>query len=76
VPDDISDRTARAILRAIESLASGKEGWCRPGPEFQIETVANIDEDVQALLMVIPQAQGSTWIERQGPCHLSMTIAN
>ncbi len=45
------------------------------GPEFQIETVDNIDEDAQALLMGNTAGAGSTWIEGKD-LPLEQTIAN
>ncbi|PRY66732.1 ribosomal protein S12 methylthiotransferase accessory factor [Vreelandella songnenensis] len=72
LPDDISEKDRQGILRSIDRCTVKKV--VQTGPEFQIETVENIDEDAQALLMGAPDG-GSTYIEgKDAP--LEETIAN
>jgi len=73
LPEDISDKDRQGILRSIDRCTVKKV--VQTGPEFQIETVGNIDEDAQALLMARPDGQGSTWIEGKD-LPLEQTIAN
>jgi ribosomal protein S12 methylthiotransferase accessory factor len=73
LPDDISDKDRQGILRAIDRCTVKKV--VQAGPEFQIETVDNIDEDAQALLMGNTAGAGSTWIEGKD-LPLEQTIAN
>ena len=62
LPEDISEKDRQGILVV------------QTGPDFQIETVENIDEDAQALLMGAPEG-GSTYIEGKD-LPLEQTIAN
>ncbi|MCH8544849.1 MAG: OsmC domain/YcaO domain-containing protein [Alcanivorax sp.] len=73
LPEDISDKDRQGILRAIDRCTVKKV--VQANPEFQIETVENIDEDAQALLMAVPDEAGSTWIEGKD-LPLEQTIAN
>tara|TARA_R110000822_G_scaffold34103_23_gene97140 strand:- start:8358 stop:10538 length:2181 start_codon:yes stop_codon:yes gene_type:complete len=73
LPDDISDKDRQGILRAIDRCTVKKV--VQAGPEFQIETVDNIDEDAQALLMGNTAGAGSTWIEGKD-LPLEQTIVN
>ncbi|PAU78825.1 OsmC domain/YcaO domain-containing protein [Halomonas salipaludis] len=78
LPEDISDKDRQGILRSIDRCTVKKV--VQTGPEFQIETVENIDEDAQALLMGAgagegTSAEGSTWIEGKD-LPLEQTIAN
>ncbi|MDR5907580.1 OsmC domain/YcaO domain-containing protein [Franzmannia qiaohouensis] len=73
LPEDISDKDRQGILRSIDRCTVKKV--VQTGPEFQIETVENIDEDAQALLMGAPEGEGSTWIEGKD-LPLEQTIAN
>ncbi|PMR73597.1 OsmC domain/YcaO domain-containing protein [Billgrantia endophytica] len=77
LPEDISDKDRQGILRAIDRCTVKKV--VQAGPEFQIETVENLDEDAQALLMGKPEGEGgeknSTWIEGKD-LPLEQTIAN
>jgi ribosomal protein S12 methylthiotransferase accessory factor len=73
LPEDISDKDRQGILRSIERCTVKKV--VQTGPEFQIETVENLDEDAQALLMVKPADNAETWIEGKD-LPLEQTIAN
>ncbi|APX93450.1 protein involved in RimO-mediated beta-methylthiolation of ribosomal protein S12 YcaO [Halomonas sp. 1513] len=73
LPEDISDKDRQGILRSIDRCTVKKV--VQTGPEFQIETVENIDEDAQALLMGAPEGEGSTWIEGKD-LPLEQTIAH
>ena len=72
LPEDISEKDRQGILRSIDRCTVKKV--VQTGPDFQIETVANIDEDAQALLMGAPEG-GSTYIEGKD-LPLEQTIAN
>ena len=50
LPEDISERDRKGILRSIDRCTVKKV--VQTGPEFQIETVDNLDADTQALLTV------------------------
>ncbi|MAX32096.1 MAG: OsmC domain/YcaO domain-containing protein [Halomonadaceae bacterium] len=73
LPEDLSDKDRQGILRSIERCTVKKV--VQTGPEFQIETVENLDEDAQALLMAEPAEGQSTWIEGKD-LPLEQTIAN
>ncbi|PMR68506.1 OsmC domain/YcaO domain-containing protein [Halomonas heilongjiangensis] len=73
LPEDISAKDHEGILRSIERCTVKKV--VQTGPEFQIETVENLDEDAQALLMVKPDEEANTWIEGKD-LPLEQTIAN
>ncbi len=73
LPEDISDKDRQGILRSIERCTVKKV--VQTGPEFQIETVENLDENAQALLMVKPADNAETWIEGKD-LPLEQTIAN
>ncbi len=81
LPEDISDKDRQGILRSIDRCTVKKV--VQTGPEFQIETVENIDQDAQALLMGTPTGESSdergdgegTWIEGKD-LPLEDTIAN
>ena len=73
LPEDLSDKDRQGILRSIERCTVKKV--VQTGPEFQIETVENLDEDAQALLMAEPEEGQSTWIEGKD-LPLEQTIAN
>ncbi|MFG6178938.1 OsmC domain/YcaO domain-containing protein [Halomonas sp. THAF12] len=73
LPEDLSDKDRQGILRSIERCTVKKV--VQTGPEFQIETVENLDEDAQALLMAKPEEGASTWIEGKD-LPLEQTIAN
>ncbi|SFC30016.1 ribosomal protein S12 methylthiotransferase accessory factor [Marinospirillum celere] len=61
LPETLSDKDRQGILRSIERCTVKKV--VQTGPEFQIETVENLDEDAQALLMAEPNPDQQTWIE-------------
>ncbi|MCK2182807.1 OsmC domain/YcaO domain-containing protein [Halomonas getboli] len=73
LPEDLSEKDRQGILRSIERCTVKKV--VQTGPEFQIETVENLDEDAQALLMAKPEEGESTWIEGKD-LPLEQTIAN
>jgi ribosomal protein S12 methylthiotransferase accessory factor len=73
LPEDISDKDREGILRSIDRCTVKKV--VQTGPEFQIETVENLNEDAQALLMVMPDEEDYTWIEGKD-LPLEQTIAN
>ncbi|MFC6633992.1 OsmC domain/YcaO domain-containing protein [Microbulbifer taiwanensis] len=73
LPEDISDKDRQGILRSIDRCTVKKV--VQTGPEFQIETVENLAEDAQALLMVQPDAEHRTFIEGKD-LPLEQTIAN
>jgi len=73
LPEDLSDKDRQGILRSIERCTVKKV--VQTGPDFQIETVENLDEDAQALLMAEPEEGTSTWIEGKD-LPLEQTIAN
>ena len=73
LPEDISDKDRQGILRAIDRCTVKKV--VQTGPQFEIETVENLDEDAQALLMVEPDAEHRTFIEGKD-LPLEQTIAN
>ncbi|MCJ8286272.1 OsmC domain/YcaO domain-containing protein [Halomonas sp.] len=73
LPEDLSDKDRQGILRSIERCTVKKV--VQTGPEFQIETVENLDEDAQALLMAEPEEGQRTWIEGKD-LPLEQTIAN
>ncbi|AHI31300.1 ribosomal protein S12 methylthiotransferase accessory factor [Marinobacter salarius] len=72
LPENISDKDRQGILRSIDRCTVKKV--VQTGPEFQIETVENLDEDAQALLMA-PNSDTSTYIEGKD-LPLEQTIAN
>lgn len=61
LPEDISEKDRQGILRSIDRCTVKKV--VQTGPEFDIETVKNLDEDAQALLMGAPEGQSQTFIE-------------
>ena len=73
LPEDISDKDRQGILRAIDRCTVKKV--VQTGPDFQIETVDNLAEDAQALLMVKPDSEHRTFIEGKD-LPLEQTIAN
>lgn len=73
LPESISDKDREGILRSIDRCTVKKV--VQTGPEFVIETVENLDEDAQAMLMVTPDADHSTFILGKD-LPLEQTIAN
>lgn len=72
LPEDISDKDRQGILRSIDRCTVKKV--VQTGPEFQIETVENLDEDAQSLLMA-PESDTNTYIVGKD-LPLEQTIAN
>jgi ribosomal protein S12 methylthiotransferase accessory factor len=60
LPADISEKDRQGILRSIDRCTVKKV--VQTGPEFIIEEVENLDADAQALLMVNPGSDASTYI--------------
>lgn len=77
LPEDLSEKDRTGILRAAERCSVKRV--IQNAPEFQIETVENIDEDAQALLMGTNAKDGDagseTWIEGKD-LPLERTITN
>ncbi|WP_150912018.1 OsmC domain/YcaO domain-containing protein [Marinobacter halotolerans] len=73
LPEDISDKDRQGILRSIDRCTVKKV--VQTNPTFEIEQVANLDEDAQALLMTKPLGETSTYIEGKD-LPLEQTIAN
>ncbi|QEW06861.1 OsmC domain/YcaO domain-containing protein [Nitrincola iocasae] len=73
LPESISDKDREGILRSIDRCTVKKV--VQMGPGFEIETVESLDEDAQALLMVKPEGESSTYIEGKD-LPLEQTIAN
>lgn len=73
LPADISDKDRHGILRSIERCTVKKV--VQTGPEFIIEEVANLDADAQALLVMNPATEASTYITGKD-LPLEQTIAN
>ncbi|WP_334078300.1 OsmC domain/YcaO domain-containing protein [Microbulbifer sp. M83] len=73
LPEDISEKDRQGILRSIDRCTVKKV--VQTGPDFQIETVENLAEDAQALLMVEPDSEHTTFIEGKD-LPLEQTIAN
>ncbi|GAA5139277.1 OsmC domain/YcaO domain-containing protein [Alloalcanivorax gelatiniphagus] len=61
LPEDISDKDRQGILRSIDRCTVKKV--VQTGPDFQIETVENLDEDAQALLGAGLEEGARTFIE-------------
>lgn len=73
LPADISAKDRQGILRSIDRCTVKKV--VQAGPEFVIEEVENLDEDAQALLMLNPASEASTYIAGKD-LPLEQTIAN
>ncbi|WP_339799142.1 OsmC domain/YcaO domain-containing protein [uncultured Marinobacter sp.] len=73
LPEDLSEKDRTGILRAIDRCTVKKV--VQTGPDFQIETVRNLDQDAQALLMAKPEGEASTYIVGKD-LPLEQTIAN
>lgn len=73
LPADISDKDRQGILRSIDRCTVKKV--VQTGPEFVIEEVANLDADAQALLVMNPATEASTYITGKD-LPLEQTIAN
>lgn len=73
LPEGISEKDREGILRSIDRCTVKKV--VQTGPEFKIETVENLDEDAQAMLMSTPDSEASTFILGKD-LPLEKTIAN
>ncbi|MFJ1338927.1 OsmC domain/YcaO domain-containing protein [Pseudomonas caricapapayae] len=73
LPADISAKDRQGILRSIERCTVKKV--VQTGPEFVIEEVDNLDANAQALLMLDPASDASTFIAGKD-LPLEQTIAN
>lgn len=60
LPERISEKDREGILRSIDRCTVKKV--VQTGPEFKIETVENLDEDAQAMLMTQADSGTSTFI--------------
>ena len=73
LPESISEKDREGILRSIDRCTVKKV--VQVGPAFEIETVENLDEDAQALLMATPSPDAATFIPGKD-LPLEQTIAN
>ncbi|MCP6699522.1 OsmC domain/YcaO domain-containing protein [Pseudomonas donghuensis] len=73
LPADISEKDRQGILRSIDRCTVKKV--VQTGPEFVIEEVENLDANAQALLMLGPALDTSTFIVGKD-LPLEQTIAN
>ncbi|PSS59022.1 OsmC domain/YcaO domain-containing protein [Pseudomonas sp. BBP2017] len=73
LPADISAKDRQGILRSIDRCTVKKV--VQTGPEFVIEEVDNLDANAQALLMLDPACDASTYIVGKD-LPLEQTIAN
>ncbi|MGL4714055.1 MAG: OsmC domain/YcaO domain-containing protein [Shewanella sp.] len=73
LPEDISEKDREGILRSIDRCTVKKV--VQTGPEFKIETVANLDSDANAMLMGQSDGASSTFILGKD-LPLEQTIAN
>ncbi|AIL61053.1 OsmC domain/YcaO domain-containing protein [Pseudomonas alkylphenolica] len=73
LPADISAKDRQGILRSIDRCTVKKV--VQTGPEFVIEEVDNLDANAQALLMLDPASDASTYIVGKD-LPLEQTIAN
>ncbi len=73
LPADISAKDRQGILRSIDRCTVKKV--VQTGPEFVIEEVDNLDANAQALLMLDPASDASTYIAGKD-LPLEQTIAN
>lgn len=73
LPESFSAKDREGILRSIERCTVKKV--VQAGPEFQIETVENLDADAQALLTLKPDTTAQTFIAGKD-LPLEQTISN
>lgn len=73
LPEDISEKDRRGILRSIDRCTVKKV--VQTGPEFQVEIVENLDAESGALLMADVDQGSQTFIEGKD-LPLEQTIAN
>ena len=72
LPEDLSDKDRQGILRSIERCTVKKS--IQEGPEFIIESVTNLEEDAQAMLMASDADSETLILGKDLP--LEQTIAN
>jgi ribosomal protein S12 methylthiotransferase accessory factor len=60
LPENISDKDRQGILRSIDRCTVKKV--VQEGPEFTIESISNLEQDAQAMLMAQPDNDFSTLI--------------
>ncbi|RZQ53501.1 OsmC domain/YcaO domain-containing protein [Pseudoalteromonas phenolica] len=73
IPEHISERDREGMLRAVDRCTVKKV--IQTGPDFQLETVENLDADAQAMLMTTPEGVTETYILGKD-LPLEQTIAN
>ncbi|MGL4640039.1 MAG: YcaO-like family protein, partial [Shewanella sp.] len=73
LPEDISDKDREGILRSIDRCTVKKV--VQTGPEFKVNTVANLDADANAMLIGSGDSSASTYILGKD-LPLEQTIAN
>ena len=73
LPAELSAKDRQGILRSIDRCTVKKA--VQAGPEFVIEEVENLDADAQALLVLNPDSEASTYIAGKD-LPLEQTIAN
>ena len=73
LPESISDKHRQGILRSIDRCTVKKV--VQTGPKFTLETVENLEQDAQAMLMVNPDNESNTFISGKD-LPLEQTIAN
>ncbi len=73
LPADISDKDRQGILRSIDRCTVKKV--VQAGPQFVIEEVDNLDANADALLLLDPACDASTYIAGKD-LPLEQTIAN
>ena len=74
LPEDLPEKHRNGILRSIDRCTVKKV--VQTGPAFEVETVANLDEDAQALLMTRPDERGTRTCIEGKDLPLEQTIAN
>ena len=73
IPEHISEKDREGMLRAVDRCTVKKV--IQTGPDFQLETVENLDADAQAMLMTTPEGGAETYILGKD-LPLEQTIAN
>jgi len=73
LPESISEKDKKGIIRSIDRCTVKKV--IQSGPDFVVETVDNLEEDAQAMLMQQPEDGVSTYILGKD-LPLEKTIAN
>ncbi|GLX79905.1 protein involved in RimO-mediated beta-methylthiolation of ribosomal protein S12 YcaO [Thalassotalea insulae] len=73
LPESISEKDRKGIIRSIDRCTVKRV--VQTGPEFKVDIVENLEEDAQAMLMVKPDADHSTFILGKD-LPLEQTIAN